>query len=179
MGSTKHEKTFVDFEKPYEQNLIGLKGILYFGVGLFLLIVITFGLMWIFLRKMSDEFKEDKTSTGPMAMNDKERLPPEPRLQLAPGFKFENGEKLVILELKPPGAEFHEFRKTWDEVWEYGEKDPKTGTLIAMPIDQAKDKFLEQHAKAKSGEEAEKAFNESKMFMSDSSSGRRATEKRR
>ena len=34
MGSTKHEKSFVDFEQPYEQNVIGLKGIFYFGIGL-------------------------------------------------------------------------------------------------------------------------------------------------
>ncbi len=41
----KHEKTFVDFDKAYETNLIGLRGVIYFGVGLFLLIVVTFGLM--------------------------------------------------------------------------------------------------------------------------------------
>ena len=46
----KHEKSFVDFDKPYEQNLIGLQGIIYFAVGLFLLIVITFGLMWALER---------------------------------------------------------------------------------------------------------------------------------
>ena len=40
MGSTKHEKSFVDFEKPYEQNVIGFRGIVYFAVGLFLLISI-------------------------------------------------------------------------------------------------------------------------------------------
>jgi len=46
MGSTRHEKSFVTFEKGYEQNIIGLKGILYFGIGLLILILITFGLMW-------------------------------------------------------------------------------------------------------------------------------------
>lgn len=179
MGKTKHEKSFVDFEQPYEQNVIGLKGILYFGIGLFLLIVITFSLMWVFMKEMAAEFKPDRTSTHPMAMNDTERLPPEPRLQLAPGFKFNSGDETVILELKPPNSEFLEFRKTWDEVWEHGEKDPKTGTMIAMPIEEAKEKFLEEHAKARSGEEAQKTFDSSRMFVSDSSSGRRATETRR
>ena len=59
MGSTKHEKSFVDFEKPYEQNIIGFKGIVYFGVGLVLLIVITFGLMWALLGVFEDQAKID------------------------------------------------------------------------------------------------------------------------
>jgi hypothetical protein len=179
MGATKHEKSFVDFEQPYEQNLIGLKGIIYFGVGLFLLIVITFALMWVLLRKMDDQFKEEKTSTNPLAMNDKERLPPEPRLQTAPGFGIQSGHGWVNLELKGPQGEYREYRRQWDEIWERGEKDAATGTMISMPIEEAKKKFIGQNAKSKSGEEAEKAFERSRMFMSDASAGRVASEKRR
>lgn len=179
MGATKHEKTFVDFEKPYEQNLIGLKGIIYFGVGLFLLIVITFGLMWVMLVKMEEQFVEEKSSTNPMAMTDKERLPPEPRLQLAPGFGVESEHGWVGMELKAPQAEYREYKRQWDEIWEHGEKDPKTGTMISMSIDEAKKKLIGQNVKSKTGEEAEKAFERSKMFMSDASSGRVASEKRR
>jgi len=51
---TKHEKSFVDFDKTYETNVIGLRGIVYFGVGLFLLIVITFGLMLVLQNVMED-----------------------------------------------------------------------------------------------------------------------------
>ena len=51
MGSTKHEKTFVDYDKTYEQNIIGLKGIVYFGVGLLLLIVVTALIFPIHVRK--------------------------------------------------------------------------------------------------------------------------------
>ena len=52
--SKKHVNTPADFDKGYEENEIGLKGIVYFGIGLFLLIVITFGLMWAFLGTMRD-----------------------------------------------------------------------------------------------------------------------------
>jgi hypothetical protein len=179
MGATKHEKSFVDFEKPYEQNLIGLKGILYFGIGLFLLIVITFGLMWVFLAQMDKEFKAEKASTNPMAMTEKERLPPEPRLQLAPGFGMESRRGWVNMELKPPQAEYWEYKKQAEDIWEHGQKDPKTGTVIALPIEEAKKKLVEQKLKAKSGEGAEKTYKDSRMFMSDSNSGRRATETRR
>ena len=43
-----------DLNKPYEQNEIELKGIMGFGIGLFLLIVVTFGLMWAFLNVLND-----------------------------------------------------------------------------------------------------------------------------
>lgn len=36
-----HEKSFVDYERPYETNIIGLRGVIYFAVGLFLLIVVS------------------------------------------------------------------------------------------------------------------------------------------
>ena len=91
MGSTRHEKSFVDFDKPYEQNMVGLKGIIYFGIGLLLLIVITFGLMWVFdERPQGSMRRETKSSDNPMAMTDRERIPPEPRLQLAPGFGIDS-----------------------------------------------------------------------------------------
>ena len=179
MGATKHEKSFVDFDKPYEQNLIGLKGIIYFGVGLFLLIVITFALMWVLLVKMDEQFKEEKTSTNPLAMSDQERLPPEPRLQAAPGFRIQSSHDWVNLELKGPQAEYIEYKKQWDEIWEHGEKDPTTGTLISLSIEEAKKKFIAQKAKSRTGEESEKAFERSRMFVSDASAGRVASEKRR
>ena len=179
MGATKHEKSFVDFEKPYEQNLVGLKGIIYFGIGLVLLIVITFGLMWVFLHKLNEEFASDRKSTNPMQMSETERLPVEPRLQAAPGFKVQSPHGPVNLELKAPQAEYWELRKQWADIWEHGEKDEKTGTVISMPIEEAKNKIVEQKLKSKTGDEAEKAFKASRMYMSDASSGRLATEKRR
>jgi hypothetical protein len=180
MGSTKHEKSFVDFEQPYEQNIIGLKGIFYFGIGLFLLIVITFGLMWALLNVFKDQKDEEyKAESHPMAMSEKERLPPEPRLQVAPGFKVDGPNGEVRLELQAPQAEYWEMKKQWAEIWEHGQKDPHTGVVTSMGINEAKDKFLSGQVKAKSGPEAEQNAMKSKMYFSDSSSGRRASEKRR
>ncbi len=175
----KHEKSFVDFEKPYEQNVIGLKGIFYFGIGLFLLIVITFALMWAFMGVLEEDAKQNKASTNPMIMSEKERLPPEPRIQAAPGFGVESDKGRVNLELKAPQSEYWELKKQWEDAWRFGRKDEKTGTAISMSIDQAKEKFLQQPVKAKSGPEAEKALTDSRMVISDSSAGRMATLKRR
>jgi hypothetical protein len=180
MGSAKHEKSFVDFEKPYEQNVIGLKGIIYFGVGLVILIVITFLLMWALNSVLEENAKVEKKVLNPyMIMTENERLPPEPRLQSAPGFGVESSTGKVNLELREPQAEYRELRKQWDEVLKNGHTDAKTGTIVAMPMEQAKERFLQQNVKARSGPEAEKALNDVRLIISDGSSGRVASLKRR
>ena len=180
MSSNKHESTVDDLDKAYEANEIGLKGIFSFAIGLFLLIVITFGLMRVFLNVLDDQAKADNAEArNPMGMSEKERLPPEPRLQLAPGFGIESDKGRVNLELMAPGAEYAEFKKQMEHIWEHGRKDEKTGMMTVMPIDEAKEKFLSQNAKAKSGAEAEEFFKNSGNYISDSSAGRLASEKRR
>lgn len=178
MSSQKHTDTALDLNKPYEENDIQLKGILGFAVGLFLLIVVTFGLMWAFLNVLDDYSKEGVVK-NPMAMSDKERLPPEPRLQLAPGFGVESEKGWVNMELGAPQAEYRELERQWKEMWAKGHKDAKTGTVIVMPIAEAKEKLLTQNVKAKSGPEAEKLLKDSRLSISASSSGRVASEMRR
>jgi hypothetical protein len=179
MGSTKHEKSFVDFEKPYEQNVIGFRGIVYFAIGLFLLIVITFGLMWALLGVFEDQAKIDKGSNNPMLQSERDRLPVEPRIQGAPGFGVDGPNGRVNLELTAPQSEWRELQKQYAEVWSKGKVDKATGVLTALPIEEAKTKLLERNVKAKSGPEAEKAFTDSKLRFSDASSGRVATDRKR
>ena len=178
MSSKKHTLTPADFDKAYEENEIGLKGIIGFGVGLVLLIVITFGLMWAFLNVVRDYSAEtEKAGPGnPMQMTEKEKLPPEPRLQSAPGFGVDSPNGRINLELREPQAEYRELRKQWMELWKNGEKDKNTGMVAVMPISDAKEKFLASGVKAKSGADAEKVLQSSHKFMSDASSGRMASE---
>lgn len=177
MSSKKHTDTVADLNKPYEQNEIQLRGILWFAVGLSLLIIVTFGLMWSLLGVMGDYFRSD--TTNPMAMSDKERLPPEPRLQGAPGFGVESEKGRVNMELTIPQAEWRELRKQWDVLLKDGRKDTKTGMVSVMPIDEAKKRLLEQGVKARSGADAEAVLAASREFMSDASSGRKGLQKRR
>lgn len=179
MGSTKHEKSFVDFEQPYERNIIGMKGIVYFGIGLLALIIITFGLMWALLNVFEDGARQTKGSNNPMAMTERDRLPPEPRLQSAPGFGVEGPDGRVNMELHIPQAEYNELRRQWELEWRNGQRDPHTGVTTVMPIDEAKQKFLSGPIKAKTGPEAEQAALLSKMSYSDASSGRKAAIRRR
>lgn len=180
MSSAKHGHSQTAFEKGYEENVVGVKGIAYFGIGLFLLIVITFGLMWALMGVLEDQKSaEMEAQRNPMAMSEVEALPPEPRLQAAPGFGVEGPNGRVNLELTAPQSEWWELEKQYKEIWEKGMKDPSTGAVSAMPIEQAKQAFLSQQIKARSGPEAERLFEESKLRFSDASSGRAATDRKR
>ena len=179
MSAPKHEKTFVDYERTYETNLIGLRGIIYFAIGLFLLIVITFGLMYFLQNVMEDQARETKDQKNPMMMTDRERLPPEPRLQAAPGFGVESEKGRVNLELRAPQSEYWELERQWETQWANGQKDPKTGTVITLPIEEAKQKLLQQNVKVRTGEQAQKALDQSQRIVSYSSAGRTATDKQR
>ncbi len=187
MGSTKHEKSFVDYDKPYEQNLIGMRGIIYFGVGLFLLIVVTFGLMWVMLDVMEDDAvkRRNKDQKSPLALSEQERLPPadQPRLQAAPGFGVDGPNGRVNLELKDPRSEYWELHKQWEKEWKEGRKavsaDGTTTTALSLPIEEAKKKMLEGNPKVRTGAETEKALNETQTYVSYSSSGRTRTDRRR
>ncbi|HEX8287562.1 MAG TPA: hypothetical protein VF556_06200 [Pyrinomonadaceae bacterium] len=180
MGSTKHEKSFIDYGKPYEQNLIGLRGIIYFSIGLALLIIISFGLMWVLQNVLEDQARESKASNNPMMMNERERLPPEPRLQAAPGFGVDSENGRVNLELRAPQSEYWELRQQWENIWRNGQRHPGTGTVVTLPIEQAKEKYLQQTAGAPAPAAQQQGQNlllESRLKMSDSSAGRVPSEK--
>jgi hypothetical protein len=184
MGQTKHEKSFVNYDKTYETNIIGLRGIIYFTVGLFLLIVVSFGLMYVLQNAMETQAKETKDTQNPLMMNEQERLPPEPRLQTAPGFGVEGEQGRVNLELKAPQAEYRQLEDEWKKLETEGQKDPHTGMVVTLPVEEAKRKFLEENAKTSSGavmnvEEGEKVLNQSRSIVSQSSSGRTSTDVRR
>ena len=99
-------------------------------------IVICFGLYFLFwYYNAKEDAKEPKT--GPMAMTKEERVPPEPRLQNAPGFglKLENGE-WISLEKREPSAEYEELRKQWEKTLNEGLKD-QSQRVVGLPIEEA------------------------------------------
>ena len=183
MGSTKHEKTFVDYDKPYETNIVGLRGVVYFGIGLFLLIVVTFGLM-LFLENVMEQQAKDRDAQNPNPMLEnvkkKDRLPPEPRLQAAPGFGVgEEGKDRVNLELSAPQSEYWELEKRWKKMWAEGERDPNTGSVVTLPIEDAKQRLLQEGMKARGDQSGLQTMEQSRTQASYTSSGRMQTERRR
>lgn len=179
MAHEKHQTSIDDLDKPYESNVIGVKGIAYFTIGLFLLIVVTFGLMYMLWDVLEQDAVQTKSSSNPLIKSATERLPPEPRLQGAPGFEVRGPDGRINLELREPQAEWRELKRIWDRQRAEGQLHPETGAVISLPIEAAIDKFLSQPIKAKTGEEAERAVAESRMYYTGSSSGRVRSAKRR
>ncbi|MFL6374167.1 MAG: hypothetical protein ACJ73D_05835 [Pyrinomonadaceae bacterium] len=174
------KKTEVDptFNLPYEENEIRLKGIIYFWIGLVALIVVTFGLMWALINVLREYNHDNQEQRGPLAMSEKERLPPEPRLQMAPGFGIDTDRGRINLELSYPQSEYRTFRDEWTRLWENGQKDPQTGAVSVLPIEQAKEKVLASNPKVAPNADPD-MLEKSRMYVSQQSSGRVASEKRR
>ncbi len=178
---SEHKQVIIDSEKPYESNTVDAKLIVYFAAGLFLLIVITFGLMWAFeFWVLEPQWAEaDKQNELPVALKGDEKLPAEPRLQSAPGFGVDTKNGRVNLELREPQAEYRELLKLWEDEWANGQKDEKTGTVITLSIEAAKEKILKDGTiKARSEDASKKTVDEATTFYTSSSSGRVASEKR-
>jgi len=142
-------------DTAHEVSDVKVGGIVKFVVGLFVMTVAVFFLAWGMFRMFETRSQEPPRS--PMALSGEERLPPEPRLQGAPGFA-ETLEKSATLtpaeESEAPGAtrskepknplwEIKALRKQWNDVLEHGPID-QNGKRYGMPIEKAKEEVLKQ-----------------------------------
>jgi hypothetical protein len=150
---TSHIK---NIDVTHEQSDVQIGGITKFIVGLLILTIVTFIALWglftIFQKTATTQ--EQETHRSPIAMSGEERLPPEPRLQGAPGFA-QNLEKPKVEEHaqptppsgfmppKDPLWEIHALREQWNDVLEHGPTDAN-GQKFGMPIEQAKEEVLKQ-----------------------------------
>jgi len=103
-------------------------------------IVISIGIWFLFRYFNAQQAKEHLP--GPMALTKEERLPPDPRLQAAPGFAvtLEDGQR-VDLQNKPPQAEWRVLKEQWEQELR-GELKDESGNVVAIPIDQAIDQIV-------------------------------------
>ena len=142
----------------HETSDVNVPGIVKFLLGLSVLTVVTFFLMWGLFRSLENKITE--TPRSPMALTEKDRLPPEPRLQGAPGFA-EDLEKTTAAKKpeaepahpagpaasaplpKDPLYEIKILRRHWNDVLENGPVD-QSGRRYGMPIEKAKEEILKQ-----------------------------------
>src|SRR5438874_5628089 len=94
---TSHIK---NVDVTHEVSDVYIEGIAKFVLALFILMVASFVLMWAMFRVLDSKTAE--TPAPPMALTDKERLPPEPRLQGAPGFSEELDKSGAAAQGKKP-----------------------------------------------------------------------------
>ena len=149
---TSHIK---NVDVTHEVSDVYIEGIAKFVIALAILMVVSFVLMWILFRSL--EAKSTDQPRSPMALSDEKRLPPEPRLQGAPGFA-EELDKAAANEKKPetsheqrvaaPGPkdplwEMNVLRRQWEDVLKNGPVD-KDGRRYGLPIEKAKEEVLKQ-----------------------------------
>lgn len=127
----------------HEASDVDVRSIIRFVAGLFVLTVVSFVLMKLLYNVLEDRAAKADPPPRPMALTEKERLPPEPRLQAAPGFGVVMGEgkEPINLQLREPQAEYNELSKIWKKVLD-GEADPRTGK-VSMPIEEAMKRVVE------------------------------------
>lgn len=139
-------------EVAREMSDVNIRGILMFIVGLMVMTIAVYLLMWGMFRVLftQEQGKESQSPPSPMAMTGKEKLPPEPRLQSAPGFaeglEKEAGAKPTP-EASPtprdPVWEIKVLREHWQAELKDGVKD-QSGKVVVTPIEEAKKQLLKQ-----------------------------------
>ncbi len=143
-----------NIDVTHETSDVHVPGIVKFLLGLSVLTLATFVLVWGLFISFAKQSTEPPAS--PMALTEKDRLPPEPRLQGAPGFaedlekktgikKEESGNAITAGAAQPKDAlyEINIVRRHWHDALENGPAD-QSGNRYGMPIEKAKEEILRQ-----------------------------------
>ena len=128
-------------EVTHETSDINVRGVLTFVVALTIATIAVCVGMWLLFRYFEQQ-EAKEPGPGRMALKGEERLPPEPRLQAAPGFEvtLESGQKINLAKAAPQ-SEYRVLRQQWEENLRTGLKD-QTGNTVGMPIQDAIDKVV-------------------------------------
>lgn len=163
-------------EVTHETSDINVRAVLTFAIVLTVTtIAVAFGLRYLF--KFFNEQEAKSPRPGPMALTQKERLPPEPRLQGAPGFQvtLEDGQTRN-LERGAPQSEYMILRQQWEENLRTGLKD-QSGRVVGMPIDAAIDKVVSEGLPS-TEKDGSKKLSDYAITMPTAASSGRTVEKR-
>lgn len=165
-------------EVTHETSDINVRGVLTFVVLLTIATAAVSAGMWLLFRYFNAQEAKEAHRPGPMALQKGERLPPEPRLQSAPGFAvtLEDGQR-VSLERNAPQAEYRVLKKQWEQALHGELKDP-SGATIGMPIDQAIRQVVSGQGLPSRANTAPNKLTDYAISLPTASSSGRMTEKR-
>ena len=146
----------------HEHSDVSVGPIAKFVIGLFIFGVVVHVLMWVLFMYFDKREKAVEPPASPLARRDAERLPPEPRLQLAPGFgiNLDNGQRVDLSQraAKPewriPQAEWKVLREEWEqELTTYDWVDQNAGT-VRLPIKDAMRLLVQREQQKAQGQPA-------------------------
>jgi hypothetical protein len=166
-GDNIHETPDVSYisnpDVSHETSDVSVGPILKFVLGLLVFAVIVHVSMWLLFRYLDKREQAAEREASPLARRGDERLPPEPRLQLAPGFgvNTDNNRRVNLsndIEDKPtqpqPQSEYWTVRAEWDrKLHNYGWAD-ETARTVQIPVEQAMQKYLERQQQKTQGQPA-------------------------
>ena len=139
----------------HEESDVAVRPLLWFVGGLTAFTIITCLAMLLMFKFFQTREESQELAPSPLARQGAERLPPEPRLQLAPGWEVERDGKRQDLSysagntghVPQPGSEWLLVNEEWQhELKEYGWADQQAGTA-RIPVERAIDLYLERRAK--------------------------------
>ena len=164
-------------EVTHEYSDISVGGVLTFMATLTVATIVIAVGMWLLFDYLNAQ-AEKEAKPGPMSLTKQERLPPEPRLQAAPGFALtlDNGER-VNLELHKPQGEYQVLRAYWEKTLREGAKD-SSGNTVGMPIDQAIKNVVSAGLPARTTTATPGKLDDYAVSLPTAASSGRATEKR-
>jgi hypothetical protein len=136
----------------HEESDVAVRPLLWFVGGLtFFTIIVCLAMLLMFTYFLNRE-RSQELEPSPLARQGAERLPPEPRLQLAPGWevKTDDGQRHDLsYEVKAdhvpqPWSEYVLVTEEWRrELEDYGWADQQAGT-VRIPVEQAMRVYLQR-----------------------------------
>ena len=146
----------------HEHTDVPVTPVLKFIAGLVVFAVVMHVAMYAAFKFFEAREEAAERQASPLARKPEESLPPEPRLQLAPGFgvKPEDGGEFIDLsyeagkkgKVPAPQSEYWAVREQWDrELNNYGWADQQAGTA-RLPIQEAMRRYAEQQAARAAGQ---------------------------
>ena len=143
----------------HEESDVAVRPLLWFVGGLTVFTLVTCLAMFLMFEFFRGREESQELAPSPLARQGAERLPPEPRLQLAPGWEVEKDGKRQDLSysadnagyVPQPWSEYLLVNAEWQrELKEYGWADEQAGTA-RLPVGRAIDLYLERRAKQQQG----------------------------
>jgi hypothetical protein len=136
----------------HEESDVAVRPLLWFVGGLTLFTLVTCLAMYLMFQYFLGREKSQELAPSPLARQGAERLPPEPRLQLAPGWEVETDGKRRDLSytadnagyVPQPWSEWLLVNEQWQhELNNYGWADEQAGTA-RISVERAIDLYLER-----------------------------------
>ena len=147
----------------HEESDVAVRPLLWFVGGLTAFTIIVCVAMLIMFQYFLNREKSQELTPSPLARQGEERLPPEPRLQLAPGHGVttdDGARHNLSYENKPEGvpqpqSEYLVVQGEWmRELKGHGWADEKAGT-VRVPIDDAIKRYAQQRQSKQQGQPTE------------------------